>query len=144
MVAGTYKQEPIAGKNLDVSSQKLQISERIREAIRESGGNAVVSEKSGVPLKTVSNYTTGATEPKIVSLSQISQTCGVSLDWIATGKSPKRLAEPSTSSKLNREVLEASFEIAEEMFKGQDFSPEHRAKILEIIYEKGLEEKEKD
>jgi len=125
-----------------VSALKTEIAERIRVAIRESGGNSKISRETGIGLKTVSNYTAGNTEPKIVALSQIARACRVSLDWLATGREPKQPVNPATA--LDMEVLEASYEIAEEMFTNKGFTPEHKAKILKIIYEKGLEEKGKD
>ncbi|WES30778.1 helix-turn-helix domain-containing protein [Varunaivibrio sulfuroxidans] len=141
MVSQTPQQKNNSREDFGVSDLKSEIAERIRSVIRDSGGNAVVAEKSGVPLRTVGNYTTATTEPKIVSLSKIAQTCGVSLDWIATGQGPKNVTEPTDI--LDADVLEVSYKIAEEMFGNQGFTPEYKAKILMIIYEKGLEEKKK-
>ncbi|HEY9081301.1 helix-turn-helix transcriptional regulator [Magnetovibrio sp.] len=86
MVRATTKSQENDDDDFGVEALKSEISERIRKTIRESGGNAVVAEKSGVPLRTIGNYTRGLSEPKIVSLSRIAKACGVSLDWIATGE----------------------------------------------------------
>jgi len=142
MVSKTSQLKNNVDGYLDVDGHKLQISDRIRRAIRRSGGNAVVSEKSGVNLKTVSNYTRGHSEPKIISLSRIAKVCGVSIDWLATGEGPKHLGD--APDLLDMEVLKVSITIAEEIFEGKGFSPEDKAKIIIIIYEKGLEEKAKD
>lgn len=139
MVASTPKKNNEEDVDFGVEALKTEISGRIREAIRETRGNTDVSEKSGVSLRTIANYISGNSEPKIISLSKIAQVCGVSLDWIATGTGPKHPIEPSKI--LDAEVLEVSFKIAEEMFGNQNFTPEYKAKILMVIYEKGLEEK---
>lgn len=100
-----------------------------------------MSEKSGVNLKTVSNYTRGFSEPKIVSLTRIAQTCGVSLDWIATGKGPKRLEESHTA--FDREHLAAAIQAVDELeeAKGFSFTPEQKTELILITYESIIAEK---
>jgi len=104
MVSATSKQQKKDADNFGVEALKSEISVRIRESIRESGGNAFVAEKSGLPLRTISNYVRGLSEPKIISLSKIAEVCGVSLDWLATGKNHKFSSEPQPA--LDKEALE--------------------------------------
>lgn len=114
MVSTTSKSQKKDGEDFGVEALKSEISIRIRKVIREAGGNAVVSKKSGIPLRTVSNYTRGLSEPKLISLSRIAKVCEVSLDWLATGEGPKHLAD-SPSLALDMEALETAFKISEDM-----------------------------
>ena len=60
------------------------ITARLREAVRKAGGNEVVSEKAGVPLRTLSNYLAG-NEMKLSKLLDLAAACGVSPTWLISG-----------------------------------------------------------
>lgn len=66
---------------------KSEISKRIDEVIKKAGGQTAISEKTGIPLKSISNYCLGISPPKLEPLIQIAKATKVSLDWLATGES---------------------------------------------------------
>lgn len=72
-----------------VVSQDLEgVNKRIKSAVKSAGGNNFVSEKSGINLRTLNNYISGRSEPKINAIVLIAETCGVSIEWLATGQDP--------------------------------------------------------
>ena len=134
MVSKTTKPRINPDDDFGVGPSKTEISARIRESINHAGGNAVVSGKSGVSLRTISNYISGSTEPKIISLAQIAHTCDVSLDWLATGKQPAEIIEGP-----NMETLTAAITAAQDLFEERKFSPEQKAELIVTLYKIGLE-----
>lgn len=56
------------------------LRERLRSAIKEAGGNKVVSQKSGVPISTLNSYLALEADPKLTKLMAIADACGVTLD----------------------------------------------------------------
>ena len=64
------------------------MAERLRSAVELGGGPGKASEKSGVALRTLGNYMSGRSEMKAGALVRLAEACGVSLDWLATGKPP--------------------------------------------------------
>lgn len=70
---------------------------RLRSAVRNAGGGLEVSRRSGVPYGTLNRYLAGS-EPKWSNMGKIAQACGVSLDWLATGRlSPPAGQQPSAT-----------------------------------------------
>ena len=67
---------------------------RLREALRKGGGNKVVSERSGVPLANLQTYLKGR-EMRIDTAIALAEACGVTLDWLATGKEPPSAPAPA-------------------------------------------------
>lgn len=75
--------------DFDLDEPKVEVRRRLKQAIREAGGNQVVAAKSGVPVGTVSNYIRGISDPKVTALGAIARACGVSLDWLVFGAEPE-------------------------------------------------------
>lgn len=69
----------------DVDPQIKERSERLRHAVQEAGGNALVASKSGIPLGTLNRYIAGR-EMKAGAMIAIAKACGVSLSWLAEGQ----------------------------------------------------------
>lgn len=67
-----------------VSGDKDETGIRLALAVKSAGGNKAVSEKSGIPLRTLARLLAGQ-EPKAEHLVRVAAACGVSLDWLATG-----------------------------------------------------------
>lgn len=67
---------------------KADIAERLRHAVELAGGPGEVSARSGVPLRTLGNYTSARSALKVGALIRLAQACRVSLDWLATGNGP--------------------------------------------------------
>lgn len=79
------------------------LAARLRQAVKDAGGNSVVSEISGVPPRSLTNYLGGKNEPPVSALSKIASACRVSLDWLATG-------ENATSSYNRPDVAQSGNE----------------------------------
>ncbi|MDC7788018.1 XRE family transcriptional regulator [Rhodoplanes sp. TEM] len=60
--------------------------DRLKRAVQDAGGNAFVSARSGVPLSTLNTYLAGATMPSLAKLASVARACGISLDYLVTGK----------------------------------------------------------
>ncbi|BCW89999.1 putative HTH-type transcriptional regulator [Alphaproteobacteria bacterium SO-S41] len=65
-----------------------EIGERIRLAVQGAGGNAIVSEKSGVPVGTINNYIAAKSEPSVLKLAAIAKVTNHSIDYFLTGRDP--------------------------------------------------------
>lgn len=58
---------------------------RLRQAVRNAGGNQALAERSGVPLATVNNYVRGRHGMKMDTLAALAAACGVTLEWLVSG-----------------------------------------------------------
>lgn len=87
-VTESDKLNPNSETNFGVSSSKAEICKRVKKAVSANGGNSAVAQKSGINLKTIGNYTSGKSEPSAGKLVQIAKVCGVTIEWLATGKEP--------------------------------------------------------
>ncbi|WP_122050395.1 S24 family peptidase [Asaia bogorensis] len=75
------------------------VADRLKEAVRASGGNKAVSLKSGVPLSTLNGYLAARREMGALPAAKLARTCGISLDWLLFGEgetcAPTPVAEPA-------------------------------------------------
>lgn len=88
----------VADQDLTVPSSEGAIAERalrLRQAVKDAGGNAAVSRSSGLPLNTLNRYLAGR-DMKAANMIALAEATKVSLDWLASGRGPMRLgmAEP--------------------------------------------------
>lgn len=67
---------------------------RLRQAVREAGGNAVVAERAGVPTSTLNGALGGKNMPGAGAVAAIAKATGRSLDWIFEGDSGATSAAP--------------------------------------------------
>jgi hypothetical protein len=74
---------------LDEASKPGRVAERLRQAIKAAGGVGAVSAKSGVKSRTLTRLL-GGQEAKQSALVALADACGVSLEWLATGRGPMR------------------------------------------------------
>lgn len=58
---------------------------RLRQAMEGAGGRTAVSNRSGIPERSLARYLSGESEPKRSTLGLLAITCGVSLDWLVLG-----------------------------------------------------------
>jgi len=70
---------------LDAESQPERVAERLREAVKRGGGHGAVAARSGIKSRTLS-YLLGGQEAKQRQLVALADACGVSLEWLATGR----------------------------------------------------------
>ena len=84
------------------------VTARLREAVRKAGGNEFVSQASGVPLRTLSNYLAGG-EMKLSKLLDLAAACRVSVAWLVTGEPDSDAPKPAPAPKtaLNEDVAPA-------------------------------------
>ena len=125
---------------------------RLREALRRGGGNKVVSERSGVPLANLQTYLKGR-EMRIDTAIALAEACGVTLEWLATGKEAAAqapaAAPPSGPQPLfqtvNMDMLGAAIDAAAAAFVAQGRSPQGRpfAQIICILYDEAAARLEK-
>lgn len=66
---------------------------RIRLAAQQVGGGDELARKSAIPRRTLEDYLTGQSEPKISRLVAISKASALSLEWLATGQGPRDLVD---------------------------------------------------
>ena len=74
----------VAGPN----RKAAQVSERLKMAVRDAGGAAAVATRAAIPLRTLHTYTAGS-DLKTSALIALADACGVSVEWLATGKEHK-------------------------------------------------------
>jgi transcriptional regulator with XRE-family HTH domain len=80
---------------------------RLSSAVRDAGGPAAVSKKSGVAVSTLYSYMNGS-DPGFTKLSAIASACSVSLDWLAWGNKAAAAAAPVPPLPiLERQIMEA-------------------------------------
>ena len=60
-------------------------AERLKEALRDAGGAAAVARKIGMPMPTLNNYIAGR-DMKASAVVALADGCGVSVEWLATGR----------------------------------------------------------
>lgn len=63
------------------------LAARLKVVVKQNGGNKAVAEASGISLGALNNYLRLVNDPSAASLVKIAAACGVSLEWLATGKS---------------------------------------------------------
>lgn len=71
------------------SASNPEIAARIKEAVVLGGGNKVVSEKTGISVRTLGNYIAGLAEPRLSVIGALASACGVSLHWLVYGEGEK-------------------------------------------------------
>lgn len=139
----------------DVEDERIKsdMAKRLRQAVDLGGGPSKVSEKSGVPLRTLGNYTASRSEIKSTALTRLADACGVSVDWLATGRLPvhpvDRLADLIVPT-LHEGVLLNVIEAVETVPESRLLVPRKKAQVIGALYsmwadgqipsaEKGLE-----
>nr|WP_294915407.1 LexA family transcriptional regulator [uncultured Neokomagataea sp.] len=83
--------------NLSVSAKNRQIEpaiQRLREAVKKSGTQKEVANRAGIPVSTFSEYLSGR-EMKLSVAARIADACGVSMEWLATGREPESVLPPN-------------------------------------------------
>lgn len=112
---------------------KSEISKRIDEVIKKAGGQTAISEKTGIPLKSISNYCLGISPPKLEPLIQIAKATNVSLDWLATGE----CSFNKNADMLDKKELTLAIETVEESLVATNrvLKPAKKAELILAIYD---------
>ena len=74
------------------NSDTLLRSQRLKQAIDAAGWNKAVAARAGVPLSTLNAYLAGRDMPA-GNLVALADACGVTVEWLATGRGPMRPGE---------------------------------------------------
>lgn len=67
-------------------SELKKLGERIKICASKVGGYDSLYDKTGIPVRTLSNYSAGINDIKSAALVSIAGAAGVSLDWLITGE----------------------------------------------------------
>jgi hypothetical protein len=76
----------------DESARKAR-GDRLRQAVRDAGGATLISQKSRVSLSTLHAYQ-GGQEMKLSQVVSLADACGVSVEWLATGRGSREKSAP--------------------------------------------------
>jgi len=134
-------------------------AERLKSAVKSAGGNKHIALKSNVPLTTLNAYLRGG-EMKLSNAFAIAEACGVTLEWLTTGRgslwAPQTQAQslkpeaaqttPGAPVKLahvvNMEVLTEAIEDATRMAQARQKAPNARqlAQLIVLAYDEFIEE----
>lgn len=89
---GTPKSPKKAQNDFGVTGSNPEIVERMRSAVKMGGGNAVISEKSGIPLRTLANYLAGRSEMRASAIGAFCKATNISPQWLIYGDGPAEAA----------------------------------------------------
>lgn len=70
------------------------LGDRIKEAARKVGGLDELADKSGIKRRTLSDYVSGKSEPRVSTLVDIAVVTNVDLNWLLREKYPIGLNSP--------------------------------------------------
>lgn len=76
-----------------LSVQQREMVSRLRDAISRGGGYKLVVEKSGIPGSSLNGYLNGR-DMKTAVAARVAEACGVSLEWLVTGKEAVSVLPP--------------------------------------------------
>lgn len=93
------------------------MAERLKAAVRSSGGNTHVAQVSGVPLRTLNSYMAGAADPKMTKLGRIAEACGTTVDALMGRKLPGA-ASPGSTGDLSLPTGDGTTMIARRVAQG--------------------------
>jgi hypothetical protein len=126
------------------------VAARLREAVRHAGGNKAVSDRSGVPTRTISAYLAGQ-DMKLSTVLSLAAACGISIDWLVTGRetappaAPAPSAPPALFSIVDMDLLASAIDGATAAFAARGAEPKGRAyaQIICLLYDEARNRMEK-
>ncbi|ABI62371.1 Transcriptional repressor [Granulibacter bethesdensis CGDNIH1] len=110
MNSDIHMNDDILYQDSDVNNRSdfLQVkerSQRLRQIMKEFGGNNLLSKESGIPVGNLNRYIAGQ-EMKVSALVALAETCGVSVEWLATGRGRKKVTpEGSIAADLGHKDI---------------------------------------
>jgi hypothetical protein len=139
--------------NIHVQTSELAVDravQRLREAIRQAGGQTAVSARSGIKMRSLSNYMTGLNDMKRQTVVTLADACGVTIEWLAAGRGPMRpsdspappMPEPSSAPPSILDNLDFARMVEAMRFaldaynrRGAPPDPDQLARTLLALYE---------
>lgn len=70
-------------------------SARLRAITPNRGDLSELSRESGIPVRTITRWARDQGEPQVTELVKIAEATGCTLEWLATGRGPVRVGEPT-------------------------------------------------
>ncbi|MCH5051181.1 helix-turn-helix domain-containing protein [Pectobacterium aquaticum] len=115
----------------------MGIKERLREAMDADGFNIKeLSEKVGIPYRSLQNYLRGEREPNTEALIAIGTQMSISIDWLLTGRGLMRIDEmPCAPESSEQTFSQSDIKLLELM---SQLDPDVRRDLL-----RGAEEKQR-
>jgi transcriptional regulator with XRE-family HTH domain len=121
-------------------------SDRLREAI---GGRSLRSfgADCGLSEGALRKYLTEKSEPGMSALVSMARTAGVRIEWLATGDGPMRGKDlpPGGQGAIDREIMETTIRIIEEVFEEHDLElpPAKKAKLIMLLHDMFVQDEQK-
>jgi len=116
---------------------KREIAGRLRSALKLAGGPSKIAARCGISLRTIANYTGERSELKVSALIRLAEACGVSVDWLATGRLPvhpvDRVADLIVPT-LHEGVLLKAIEAVEAVPESRALGPRKKAQVVGALY----------
>jgi DNA-binding phage protein len=147
----------VQGSNADMKNPET-VQDRLRQALKASGGNKAVSQKSGLPGSTI-DYALSAGSMRLQTAQQLAAATGVRLEWLASGEGPMRPGDPPPAApapppppavplflRMNMDFLVDAYDAAlESLSKGGAHRPDTRRllQVTMLLYEELLEATER-
>ena len=85
----------------------MQLSDRIRICAEKVGSGDELSRRTGIPRRTLENYLAGDTEPKVSSISKISEASDVDAGWLVTGYGSPESVKKGDTEYISIPVMNA-------------------------------------
>ena len=145
----TYHPDDALKRELQAADPGVQLEEllvRLKAAVKAAGGNTVVAKRAGIPLGSLNNYFQGR-EMRAQALIALSEACGVTLEWLGTGRGPMRPGavpeQPPTKlfETVNMDLLGDAVEEVFRVIKERRAAPNGRqiAQLVSITYDQMVE-----
>lgn len=77
---------------------------RLRQAVKQAGGNLKVAQKSGIPLSTLNSYMSGR-ELKLSTALELCKVCNITIEWLTTGQTQYNSVLAKTVHHLNTQYV---------------------------------------
>ncbi len=132
-----------------------EVGARLREAVGQAGGTNQVAERAGIPIRTLSRYLTGH-EMRRSALVSLAEACGVSIEWLATGRGsmrptdrpdvarPEKLGRPAfleLFGTVDMDRMGRALEAAIKAFTERGIPPDWRrlAQVAMLLYDSQID-----
>lgn len=84
---------------------RKELSGRLKLAMKGKFTQETLADEIGVSLSGVKKWLSGASDPKWSSIVSVSEACGVSVEWLATGKGPMPTSGTNSQSEPGNATL---------------------------------------
>lgn len=131
-------------ENLPVRPLDLRdFGKRLRTAMESRHTQESLAAAIGVSVSGIKKWLSGGTDPGWSGVVAAAQTCGISLDWLATGKGAPEPADGS-AARMDAQLLSSVIGLVEEWLDQhrRSLPAAKKAEVIIALYEIALDEKE--